>query len=524
MPLTRSLRNKKILPFSGALFLSLLLLFGFISLRVMAADKRVLLLPLAFYADESKSYLLQGLKSMFVSRLTGEGLELVGEDSYAGLLSEEERKGIISEKRAEELARQLKAGYAIFGSVTVAGPGYSLDLSVLDLSKEEVALRRISDSGTEDQFIPKLADVVYDLRAVIAGVDIRRQVASPQEDTGKGLFFKSTVEGGSFRPSGRASLRAAVMSLDTGDLDGDGQAEIVALSRESLMVYKKREKTLELKETLRRATGEDFLKVSVADMDGNGKAEIYLISYYGSRAQSSILEWDGKLRKTGGQPGHLYVVKDHTAGRHVLVFQDSNLTTFFAGKMYTMNVARGASLSQKDPLPLPDETQLYTLMLYDLDRDGRLEFIGLGKPGMEDELAFIYVWDREGAVQWQSNERVGGTNNAIRFGKPFSGDMLPRLSFNSRMAAVDVDNDGKKEILAITNLPLIGHLDFKLYVRGYLTAFKVQGRGLSQFYKTRTMDWCLSDIQTDQNTLFLSAQKGEWTNITEEIGRIMWYD
>jgi hypothetical protein len=524
MGLTRSLRNKNILPFSGALFLSLLVLLGFISLRVMAADKRVLLLPLVFYADESKSYLRQGLKSMFASRLSGEGLELVGEDSYAGLLSEEERKGIISEKRAEELARQLKAGYAIFGSVTVAGPGYSLDLSVLDLSKEEVALRRISDSGTEDQFIPKLADVVYDLRAVIAGVDIRRQVASPQEDTGKGLFFKSSSEGASFRPSGRSSLRTAVMSLDTGDLDGDGQAEIVALSRESLMVYKKREKTLELKETFQRATGEEFLKVSVADMDGNGKAEIYLVSFYGSRAQSTILEWDGRLRKIGGQPGHLYVVKDQTAGHHVLVFQDSNLTNFFAGKMYAMNVAQGASLSQKDPLPLPAETQLYTLILYDLDRDGRLEFIGLGKPGMEDELAAIFVWDREGAVQSQSNERVGGTNNAIRFGKTFSGDMLPRLPFNSRMAAIDVDNDGKKEILAITNSPLIGHLDLKLYVKGNLTAFKVQGRGLSEFYKTRAMDWCLSDIQTSQNTLFLSAHKGEWSNISDEIGRIMWFE
>jgi hypothetical protein len=121
MPLRRSFGNKKALLCSAALFLSLLVLLCLIPFRVVAADKRILLLPLVFYADETKSYLRQGLKSMFVSRLSGEGLELVGEESYAGLLSEEEKKGIISERRAEELARQLKAGYAIFGSVTIAG-------------------------------------------------------------------------------------------------------------------------------------------------------------------------------------------------------------------------------------------------------------------------------------------------------------------------------------------------------------------------------------------------------------------
>jgi hypothetical protein len=391
------------------------------------------------------------------------------------------------------------------------------------LSKEEINLRRISDSGTEDQLIPKLGDVVYDLRAIFAGVDIRRQVASPQEDTGKGLFFKSSGEGGSFRPSGRFSLKVAAMSLDTGDLDGDGQAEIVVLSRESLMVFKKREKSLELKETFQKATGEEFLKVSVADMDGNGKAEIYLVSFYGSRAQSTILEWDGKLRKIAGQTGHLHVVKDQTGGQHVLLFQDSNLTNFFAGKMVVMNVAPGAKLSQKDALPLPAETQLYTLILYDLDRDGKLEFIGLGKPGL-DEMATICVWDQQGTVQWQSTERVGGTNNAIRFGKEVGGDTIPRVIFSSRMAVIDVDNDGKKEVLAITNLPLIGHLDFKLYDKGNLTAFKVQGRSLSEFYKTRTMDYCLAEIQADRNTLFLVAHKGEWSYLSEESGRIMWFE
>jgi hypothetical protein len=343
------------------------------------------------------------------------------------------------------------------------------------------------------------------------------------EDTGKGLFFKASAEGAAFRPTGRFSIRAAVMSLDSGDLDGDGQPELVVLSRETVTVYKRKEQKFEQKDVHRAVTGEEFLKVSVADMDKNGKAELYLVSFFGSRAQTSIFEWTGKFKKLSQQNGHLNVVRDPAGGKDLLVFQDSNLTNFFDGGMRVANLEPGAKLSKGDALPLPRGTQLYTLMLYDLDRDGRLEFLGLGNPGL-DEMAWIHVWDTQGKELWHSEETVGATNNAIRFGKAAVGDLAPRVSFNSRLVAVDVDNDGKREILAVTNIPLIGHLDFKLYEKGNLTAFKVQGVTLNQFYKSRNMDYCLTEMQTQGNSLFLSAHKGEISNISEETGRIMWFE
>jgi hypothetical protein len=494
-----------------------------IPFHLFAVDKKVLFLPLVFHADESKAYLRSGIKTMFVSRLSGEGLAVLTDEAYGPLLSEEEKRGIASEKRAEELARKLNAGYAIFGSVTSLGAGYSIDLSVMDLSKEEVRVKKVSEAVPEDQLITKLSDVAYDLRAVIAGVDIRQPVAPRVEDTGKGLFFKASSEGASFRPTGRFSIRAAVMSLDQGDLDGDGQPELVVLSREAVTVYKRKEQKFEQKDVLRGARGEEFLRVSVADMDKNGKAEIYLVSFYGSRAQTYIYEWTGRFNKLSQQNGHLNVVRDPAGGKDLLVFQDSNLTNFFDGGMRVVNLEPGAKLSKGDALPLPRGTQLYTLMLYDLDRDGRLEFLGLGNPGL-DELAWIHVWDTQGKELWHSEETVGATNNAIRFGKAAVGDLAPRVSFNSRLVAVDVDNDGKREILAITNIPMIGHLDFKLYEKGNLTAFKVQGITLSQFYKSRNMDYCLTDMQTQGHSLFLSAHKGELSNLSEETGRIMWFE
>ncbi len=117
------------------IYLSLLSLILLLPPPLMAADKRVVFFPVTVHADPSKSYLRQGFTSMFVSRLAGGGIEVIDEGQYGALLSDKEKEGVISRDRAEKLARKLGAEYAVFGSVTTLGEGYSLDFSVLDLKK-----------------------------------------------------------------------------------------------------------------------------------------------------------------------------------------------------------------------------------------------------------------------------------------------------------------------------------------------------------------------------------------------------
>jgi TolB-like protein len=290
-------------PLKTILIVPLLCLFllPYFQAKARAADnKRIAVFPLKLYADESKSYLRQGLRSMFLSRLSGEGLDVIGEEDVSALLTDADRQGVTSSERAEDLARRLDADYAVYGSVTSLGTGYSLDLAILDLTKEEPDLTRISEAVDEDQLIPKLDDVVYDFRAVIAGVDIRkREVAmAPQETpSGMGLFARPAETTQYFKPAGRQNLSMGVMSLDSGDLDGDGTPELVVLGREALLVYAIKEKGLELRSKFDSSVGQDFLKVSVGDMDRNGKAEVYLLSYYGSQGKSTVLEWTGKFKK-----------------------------------------------------------------------------------------------------------------------------------------------------------------------------------------------------------------------------------
>jgi TolB-like protein len=493
----------------------------------LAAGKRIVLLPLRFYVDESKSYLRQGIKSMLLSRLSGQDLEVVSDNALGSLLTENDRQGITSEKRAEELARQLKAEYAVYGSVTSAGTGYSLDLTVMDLSKKEVKVQNISEAVSEDQLIPKLSDIAYDIRAVIAGVDIRKQAqaAAPvPEERGGGLFLRPSEETAVLKPSGGFSLREAVMSMDTGDLEGDGQKELVVLTRDSLMVFKRRQRTYALKGKLEAATGEAFLKVSVADIDKNGKAEIYLVSYYGNTARTSVLEWSGKFKKlVDRQRGSYYAAKDPDSARDALLFQDSAVDQVFVGTIWFASYQKGV-LTKTKPIPGLRDAQLYTLTLYDLEKEGTPQLIGLGPADLHEQSP-ICIWDQKGKVLFQSSQKVGGTNNAIRAGPTIRPDeQPPRVSFNSRVVVADVDKKGKKDILAVSNIALTKYLDFWLYEKGNLAAYEIQGASLTEIYKSRNIPYCITDIQADGQRIFLAASKGDIFKFGEGSGRIEWFE
>jgi len=494
------------------------------SFHVLAANKTVALLPLKLYADPGKAYLGQGIKTMLASRLSGEGLEIITGDS---ILSETDKRGVTSEQRAEEIAGLLKANYAVFGSVTSVGTGYSLDLSFMDLTKERPVVTKVSEAVTEDQLIPKLSDIVYDFRALAAGVDIRKQMAAagPEpEDEKKGLFLKKTAESSSFRPTGRASIKAAVMSLDVEDLDGDGQPEILAMTRETLMVYGRKEKGLALKETLRADRSEELIRVSVGDVDGNGRPEIYLVGFYGKRAQTTVWEWPGKFtRKLNRQPGHFHVLRNQGGGQPTLLFQDSGIDEFFMGKIWEMGYGQAGKLARRDPLPGMKGAQFYTLTLFDYDRNGKSEYIGLGQPHL-DHSAPLEVWAMDGTPVAKFDEKLGGTNNYIRSGETKPDAQPPPNMVNSKIVVMDVDNDGKKEILVIVNNPLIGWLDFVIYYDGHVVALKTEGGGLVQAYKSGKIKYCLTDMQVYGETLYVAGAEAEITNLVEGAGRIMWYE
>jgi len=529
----------------GVIFPVILLSLIFsLFVQAHASAKTVVLLPLKIHADESKSYLGEGVKSMLLSRLSGGDIEVIPDDKVTDLLDEGDKRGITVQKRAEDLARRLEADYAIFGSITAIGGGYSLDLSLLQISQSGSTVKRVSKAVDEDQFIPQLSDVAYQLRAMIEG----REVAAPkaeekvavlpeaqttkglfseveQEKPGsatakKGIYFRPTSEYQDIKPTGKISLNFEVVAFDMGDLDGDRMAEFVVLGRKSLSVYQRHGASFALRDTLKASGGEEFLKVSVGDVDANGRAEIYLVGLSGQRARCTVLEWNGGFNRLYRQTGHLQAVKDPAGGKPLLLFQDSTVTNFFRGKTYLMGYDSGGSLTKGEELPGIRGAQFYTLAHYDLDSDGNHEWLGLG------EDSKLCVWDQQGQVLWKGDKKIGGTNNAINIGEAIGYDEDPPLvPFNSRLLITDIDGDGNKEIVAVKNIPLVGFLpNLGAYTKSNLIAFRIEGTSLSPAWTTREIDYCLVDTHMEGSTLFLATQKPKTTAFSKGSGIIMWFE
>jgi len=93
-----------------AFLLSLVLSLPF---KAHSSDKMLVLFPMAMYADQSKSYLKQGIKIMLMSRLSGGGIDIISDEALQPLLDGKEKDGVIS-KKSRGYCKEVKGGLCRF--------------------------------------------------------------------------------------------------------------------------------------------------------------------------------------------------------------------------------------------------------------------------------------------------------------------------------------------------------------------------------------------------------------------------
>ena len=514
--------------------------------EVQAEPKRLAVLPFEILSDKPMDFLSKGIRSMLASRLAGADISIIDEAEVAKVLTGGPAEAVTDQSAARQAAGALGADYALFGTITAAAGGYSLDLTFLNMTLDPPKTSGISDAGSENQLIPRLAQVAHQVRGFIEGRQVGPAFATGPSDPAAGiqagpfqglfssidrgytaegpgqmgLFHRSRERTGAFSPSGSFTLPMGPMGLDVADLNGDGSPEILVVGRKNLVIYGLREGRYAPLGRLDSPFGEDFLKVSVGDINGSGRPEIYVVGRYGMRARTSVYEWQGAFKLIDRTRGHLCVVNGPEGTRPVLVYQGSNVSEFHSGPLHWVSYKADGKPAIGDRIQGLEDARLYSLARGDLDGNGVTEWVGVDKDKR------LMLWGADGAQVWRGSTRISGSNNAISSGEiQGHGDPQPSVEFDPRVILADLDGNGVNEVIAARNIPISEQfIEYLVYIKSTITAYSLEGSRLVESWSSREIPYCLTDLKVHNGIIYISAEEGRIEKMTQGAGRIMWFE
>ena len=502
--------------------------------------KSLVITPLSVCTNGPSENLRQGLTNMLVSRLAGKDLVILDETHVP---SGNNTACITSEEAAATLVQTIGADYCLFGSITALGGVYSLDLRLMEVDNGKRILTQFSKVTEEKDLIREWSNLAFAVKrnitrddsavnlntekaAVPPSVTTEPNTPAVQSRSAQSALLLPSLSGtieknlGKPHPTGTLALHMDAMSFDMGDLDGDGIDEMVVLNQDRLDVYRKTSEGYVKKGTLKAAFSEEYLKISVGDLDGNGSDELYVVGLYGKRARTDIYTWQNTFKLLAMERGHYRTVRGSTGNTaETLLFQDSQIDHLYMGGIYVVDFS-GTKPLNKRALPRMKGAQFYTVTPLTLD-DGSSGYLALN----EDD--YLCLWDHQGALLWKDQDKVGGTENAVRVGPVEQPLDLPhRYPLSCRIVTNDVDANGVQEILVVHNIPLIGYLsNLKFYQKANIISYRIDKDQLATTWKSEDIDFSITDIQVRQGVLFLSANPPETASIgSREKGHILWFD
>jgi hypothetical protein len=282
------------------------------------------------------------------------------------------------------------------------------------------------------------------------------------------------------------ALPFAAKHFVAADLDGDGTIEYVFSDGVRLHLYRQdptgwREIWTEASPAI--SSRVQHLYLGAADINGTGRPQIFLTTMEDGKVSSSVLEAsDGTYRRIVKTPGFFRVINYPGRGP-MLIGQDFDPERFFVGtpKQYTWS---GGKYNAGAEMPLPVGIGLYDFA-----------FVNFGEPGLLlvafDERDHVLVYSK-GTVIWKSEERYqgGGTEVVLPAANADKGDL--KVKIKGKILALDIDGDGKDEILLPRN---VGGTFFGWAKAAQLHALGWTGARLEQEWEIKDIPGAVLDLQ-----------------------------
>lgn len=511
----------------------------------LAADalQRVLILPFNIHAEQDLTFLENGILDMLSTRLTlaGKTITIPKEDARHAI---ENMPKPIGENAAILLGASLGANYVVLGSLTVFGTSISTDARFIDVVEQKpvVTFNQFGrDPGDViahvNQFAGQVGQDVFGIisrhaqpaSAAPASASASPQPVQPPSASGRvhpETVFNQTfgsgggiidAEEGRFRTerlrfSGWKSrnLPIQIRGMAVGDVDGDGKNETVFIDNRTVNVYRLTDSTFAKVAEIDGGASSNHISVDVADINGNGIAEIYVTSLTGTsgRLNSFVLEMaGGQFKRLAENQGHFFRVVETSVRGKILVGQrQGTMDDVFGQHVYELTWS-GAALEDVATINLPKDVNLYAFAYGDILNDGR-EMIAASTKNEH-----LGIFEPSGREEWVSDDPYGGsviyleppsTNQDISGKDNFDKYSEHRIYLPPRIIVADLDQDGKKEVLAVKNKDATGRVfgRVRAFKSGYISAHQWEGIGLYEKWRVRQVsghicDFTVADFNND---------------------------
>ena len=296
------------------------------------------------------------------------------------------------------------------------------------------------------------------------------------------------------------SFQTVVIGMAIGDVDGDQTNETVFIDERTVYVYRKVQGRFVRIDVIEGTIADRYISVDVADINANGRAEIFVTSLQekSGRVRSFVLEHNGSAfsRIAEGENWYFRVLNVKTRGT-ILLGQKQGSDEMFVNSIYELQWQNG-TYEPAERQALPKGTTVYDFNWGNISGDQPDMLVAF------DKKDYLRILDAAGVQEWKSSDPYGGSSTYVEppaSAKPrlnrsnIDPNDVDRRYLAQRLHVLDVDGDGKNELIVVKNKGTAGRMlnRFRWFKSGHIECLAWDNVGLARKWRTREMSGYISD-------------------------------